>query len=750
MAGSIDEVANKQNLLLFAIIALFLVLKWGYLGVVFAAIFLIPGLAILQYTGSTLSDDAKLALSFPVSLMVTGGLMFSLHRAGLDLPVDWFAIIPIAAIGILILNRSKFELKLGSRDQMIAIVVFLLFLNTFYSALQKDAVPATDGSNHLYKTWVTLQGMEKYGKILEWSKYMYSGHTLFVFYPPLAYVSPALLTHFSGVPVHKAFNFFAFWAILYAGLGVYLLARKVGINELFSGGAAIILITTPNLLGKVFYQGNYAIVLAFSFFAIIAYLGIELNKRDMLWMAFPIAAVLMIHSLIFYYAVYLVLFMAAWLFFVRNEKTEGKLVVASLVIAALLSSSWLLPFLANFSQMHVAERPIPVSIPEFMNHITFAPKDVADCAANSLQCMQSFTRIYILLFLLGAATVLLSKNKDALFVLLCLVATLAVIFAEITPLLKILPLREKMMGVGYRTYFFILPFFAVMCVYLADLIVKKISNQKLKYAVFLSFLVLIFAATNFWISLSDSWMKEKTAISYTGDRALMFDDIKQLKPGRIVVYGLYGPAITAAIPMMTDRDMFSGWGYETSGNILKTIYKLQDYDFNINPKTSPEETLKIFRETNVNNILLFVCDKIGKDAFENILMPMNASYAVAFNRGGCLIMVNVTPESYFSEYEDGTNIKYQRNHEVINLTIEKPGKVLIKEAYSPYWYATLDEKHTEINKTEIGYMRLTANNSGKLVLTYKLPIEARIGGIGSLFLFLFILGIAKLSNGEDN
>lgn len=747
LAGSIDEVADKQNLLLFSIITLFLVLKWGYLGVVFAAIFLIPGLAILQYLSSALSDEARLALSFPVSLILTSGLMFSLHRAGLDLPVNWFAIIPIAAIGILIWNRTKFEIKLGSKDQIIAIIVFLLFLNTFYSTLQKDAVPATDGSNHLYKTWVTLQGMEEYGKILEWSKYMYSGHTLFVFYPPLAYVSPAMLTHFAGVPVHKAFNFFAFWAILYAGIGVYLLAKKIGVNELLAWAAAIILITTPNLLGKVFYQGNYAIVLAFSFFAIITYLGLELKNKNMLWLAFPVAAVLMIHSLIFYYVTFLVLFIAIWLFFARKEKTEGKLVVASLVIAALLSSSWLMPFLANFSQMHVAERPIPVSIPEFLNHVTFVPKDVTDCATNSLQCMQSFTQIYILLFLLGTVAALISKNQNAIFVLLCLAVVMTVIFAEITPLLKILPLREKMMGVGYRTYFFILPFFAVICGYGVDLFSRK--NKRLNYAAAVVFLISIYAATAFWIPNTDVWMKENTAIAYSGDRALMFDDIKQLIQGRIVVYGLYGPAITAAIPIMTDRDVFYGWGYETAGDILKMIYKIQDYDFNANSETSPEDTLRIFRETNVNNILVFICDKAGKDAFENVLMPMNSSYVIAFNRGGCLIMINVIPESYFSEYEDGTEIKYKRLPELINLTIDKAGTILIKEAYSSNWYATLDGKYVNIEKTETGYMRTKADNAGSLVLTYRLTLEANAGGgVGSILLFLYSISLARLSNAK--
>lgn len=738
LVGSINRVANKQNLLLFAIITLFLVLKWGYLGLVFTTIFLIPGLAILQYVGSALSDEAKLALSFPVSLMLTSGLMFSLHRAGLDLPVDWFAIIPIAAIVALALNRQNFELKLGGKEQIIAILVFLLFLNVFYSSLQKDAVPATDGSNHLYKTWVTLEGIEKYGKILEWSKYMYSGHTLFVFYPPLAYVSPAMLTHFAGAPVHKAFNFFAFWAVLYASLGVYLLAKKVGINELLSWGAAIILITTPNLLGKVFFQGNYAIVLAFSFFAIIVFLALELKGKNMLWLSFPIAAVLMLHSLIFYYAAYLIIFLALWLFFVKKEKPEGKLVIASLIIAALLSSSWLLPFIANFGQMHVAERPFQVSVPEFINHITFAPKDVADCSANSLQCVQSFTQIYLLLFILGAAGLVISRDRNLLLVMLCLILVLAIIFSEITPLVKLLPLREKMMGVGYRTYFFILPFFAVVCAFGFELFCRN-RDKKAKYAAALVMLLAIYAATNFWIPAPDAWMTEMTSIKgFEGDHAVIFDKLKTLGEGRVAIFGTYGPAINPAIAMLANRALFAGWGYESAGDIANTVYKIQDRDFNLGPESSPENNLAIYRATNTNHVLVFFGNTIGVEAYNKTIFPILENYTMTWSSGNVAIF-SIVPQSNFAEFvTSGSKVEYQRGMDAIFLKLEKEGELVVKESYFPNWQAYLNGKKLFVEKTDLGYLRLNPKMPGQLVLKYE---PSKVDIFGGVFAFIAILGL---------
>jgi len=212
-----------------------------------------------------------------------------------------------------------------------------------------------DSTSHLNKILFICNAFKAYGYVPSWSPDWYCGTPFLLLYPPLAYYL-VFITSFIGAGAVVAYeavdSLFYFLSIL----AVFYLSRKLGLSVFKSTLAMTIFSLTPVVIENYVFFDRYANTVALpASMLFIASLKMALDKERLsVWI--PVASILLsfvvlTHHLSAIYVLAAGLLLSTVLGLTGNALRTFLRTVTVLLLAILMSSFWLVPFLETSGQL---------------------------------------------------------------------------------------------------------------------------------------------------------------------------------------------------------------------------------------------------------------------------------------------------------------------------------------------------------------------------------------------------------------
>ena len=198
-----------------------------------------------------------------------------------------------------------------------------------------------------------------------WNPYSYCGYPQGTFYPPLAHYLAALLSFPLGISA--AMKLLIALSLLALPVAFYVFARRIGMDDLKASVCSTWMVALLFLRGEMFETwgfgsdlhsilnvGLFANALSLPvLFAFFASCGSGIARKNWKWAAFFLGALFLLHPLSSLIAgLFLASVAVTQWWQERGGATDWKPLVWTPLVAALLGSYWLMPFLAYRGYMN--------------------------------------------------------------------------------------------------------------------------------------------------------------------------------------------------------------------------------------------------------------------------------------------------------------------------------------------------------------------------------------------------------------
>ncbi|MDD5417750.1 MAG: hypothetical protein PHW96_02570 [Candidatus Nanoarchaeia archaeon] len=782
-------------------------------GVFFAVI---PGIAVMFLFFRKTEFNKMLLLSFPLSLVFFIFPFFIFSKLSIAVPSIYFYIIPLISLIYILMNvKISFNFKFKI-DFVIALILFAFVSNYIFEPYKiNNAIPLTGGTRAFVSPLFTLESIKETGKVPFWFSNWYSGSPHYMSYSPLTHLTTSIFGLMESEPFFRTVNLTYIFCAMFFAYGCYMLFRRFGLNPAISILACIIVVSTPFLSGDMSYKGNLVSSFMLAFFPGVIYFLIESFNEKSVKNVLLYSVNLFAFVLSYYFDLYFCLFVFAVLIIIYLAKSKTrKLVLRNsllyFIVPFILSMAWSLPFIVHNSEFPLEFReggwnnPLP-DLNAFLDLISHPLNE------NEIGTEQGLVTFSPIIFWLGLASfvflVIFRKDKNKILLSNAILFTLlAIMVVEIVPGHTIIPLRDKFYG-HYRSWHLMIPFFALNIGFLLETI-KEFSKKHMKKTNFIvPFIVLLFIypVINYSNAINSRSIAETAAVDIS-----LFQDVYSAlssgPEGRIIEYGIFGPAILWAIPRWTDMDMFAGYGFERhcmktvyTNNILQLQQGSNDY---LLGSASENIAYNMYYKTHTSKILFNLCSQSGYDALNRTILVDEERYGVYYQSPNqCFVIAfpfNISSyaevpvltgiftenrEEIISEilnlkngyvytmlldetlneneydvviknqsdiqnliYSDNdiAPVQHQRTKEdEIRLYPNDDGWILVKEAYMSKWNAYQNGNKLEIHQTYLGYMLINSQSNSEIILKLEPDMYDYIGALSSAVMLIVLFFVFK-------
>ncbi len=786
--------------LLFVVFRLYL-LKFIYLLV-------LPGFCILLLT-SKFDFKKTLLLSFPASLVLYIYPYFLITRSLLPIPPWIYLLLPLV-LALVVFKKGLFELEfknaINYKDLFYSILPVAILLIVYYPYFTRGEVSLTAGTNSLLFQKINVERILNEWKVPIWTQAEYAGSHFYYTYPPLTYVTTALLNAIPTEAVNYTTNLTVVALYLYMLFASYMLFRSLKLGKSASVLGISIMMGVPILVGEPTYSGNITMAYMFSLYpaALYGFFNMFKEKRikDVIFLSFTVASFVIVYHHISYFMLIPAFVTAGAYFLVGKEK---KLLLKNAIVffsvIAVLIGAWALRLI--FTSEFVTTSGVEGSWNKPLSNFTEFLSFIAATGRETDDLYKQVITLTPLFFWLGFVSMFLALRIEnskikILNTDLLLLAYFAFLFfliiCEIFPFHTMIPLRDRFYRI-FRYWEVLVPLFAFGIGRLYENASNMFGYKPLLFGAFL----LIFAPM---IAMSkdnaSNWLVENAIVT---DKFSELTNLLRNLPDRVALFGGYGPAMIPAIQNWSGKAMLKGYNFQRHAsklvyeNLLNPLSEASmDY---IKNDVTPVKAYNIFQVSGTNTLVYFACDQKGANAL-NLTASYNGYELIA--QGRCLVVLSLRPKSSLVEkvklacvnasddvkakvldYELGYKVimpYYELNKSECAFVVDKdfvlkgnysifnylsesldykflsdesliinasPGWILFKGAYFPTMHAYQDGKELVVLPTYHG-MTLIKSLSDKQILLVHKPHYSEILGLLLYLGFIVLLFAIHLHN----
>lgn len=323
----------------------------------------------------------------------------------------------------------------------VAIAVFLVIASyTVYMAAKLTTFFPMIMSGDLVAHISSIFFLNNYGFgfIPNW----YLGFHLFPYYPPGWAILGWIFYKLSGDYLFAAyFGLIAIYLLSFVGIVLIGLKEKMKYSEVLL--FYLTFIFSYIFTGYVLRLGRYPEIMSwmifiFFFYLVIKYKDVELNITKSFLLGLVFALIILTHL----YPVVPAAFLFISLFFVK-KKNERKYVVLSAIIALVLASVWLVPFLMNSVQTHA------------LGAMTQDQYGVGT-ELLKLSSVISTNTVLCILFIILAIWACKTKKDNRFYIPLIILALLL-----LTRIITVIPIMKSVPPAGYNTFFLFMSLYLI-------------------------------------------------------------------------------------------------------------------------------------------------------------------------------------------------------------------------------------------------------------------------------------------------
>lgn len=628
------------------------------------ALVALPGF-LFSYFFLECRKTVRLLLSVPLTmvLVLVPTWIFNVF----SIPVNGLLLIMLSLLYTLafafVLKRNN--LNLGTLPNSETLLILLLVLSAVFVTypLHSGLLPRTDGSSHYYKLWQVRESLDNGSQLPVWDSGWYAGYALFDFYPPMSYYFTALVSYFTPAPLNMVFDYVIILSYVFLAVGVFILARELGLNKFSSFASGLIVISSPRLATNTMFSGQFPTILAFSLIPISVYVFIRAfsEKKPKLYALSGIllGANFLIHHLTGYFLATL-LVLVFLVFSLKRKSLDIKNFARTVLTSVLIIAFWIVPFFANIGFSEYSKKSVIGFNPDVFLVLTTSPTK----ACNDFYCFESMGAEFTLLALFGAAVWLssLSVGRGKISVspkfrtgsVVAVSMLFGVLLLALAPFIGItdyIPFGSSF-GAERFTFYLILPL-AV----LGGAVLETLNGFSGRDFLVGGALASIAMAALLWnyIDLVNfraaDWNTEAAPLNSSG-LSEIYDVLRAVPAGRVMTYGIFQGAIVGAIPVQTGKGVISGWQPQSSPNYKNVAGKLEDisgqslFNFNVSNKF----VYTAFQQSWTKWVVINLCSNEGMLAV-NSTFAQDGRYLYAWRNGdgqGCLVLLEV-PDTAFAE-----------------------------------------------------------------------------------------------------
>ncbi len=578
-------------------------------------------------------------------------------------------------------------------------------------------LPLSDGTAHFFKVWLLRYELDNYGKTFDWNPFWYGGHPLFRFYPPVSYWITTALSYIIPLKLYQVFNSMIFTSYIILSLSTYYLSRTLKFSRLASLIIAMLVIVSPTFASFYSVLGAFPTIIAFSFVPLsLAFLVKGLDGKEIKYLllaSLVFSFIFLSHHLTAYLTI--LLFTTTFIFKTFQFRDFKKSVRCLAIFGGasfLLTSFWSIPLILEYSYSN------------FINRLTINPLDTL-FTPLSRECIEYYCLFgvgpeFVIIGIIGAVLSFISVNSTKLrfhlekryfFILLLFLVTLLPLALAFLGIDKIISFGVDISYARFGLYL-VLPL-ALLC----GIVIEKFERHfKLLIIILLIFFVVF---SNYaYISYTRNYerLSDTSVISYSERTQELYEFIKASDDGRMEIYGTFRPFASSVIPILTQKQVITGWYFESDLTYDTILSKIEDIDLGnaeFFDKISKEEYLGLLDEGFVRYIFINVCHPEGSKANEVLLNKFN----VVYTHDSCFRILE-NNETYFTN----PNLEWERisPEEIVVYNVPKT-TLLVKESYYPHWRSYCGGKEFSILPDRFGMMVVNAENCGELHLKYEYP-----------------------------
>ena len=582
---------------------------------------------------------------------------------------------------------------------LLAAIALNFAIAIFSTQLFTDKYPlGMDTFSHLPKVFYLYEN----GPVA-WFFDWYAGMPLFLFYPPLSYMI-AYLPTLMGLDPTLSYKLTETAFLMATPFLIYLLARRMGIPPVKAACATLIFSLLPPVVLNPALFGRFPNIVALPFFLATLICTLDViaansSKRKLKTLLAGIffALTLLSHHLSAYI---LTLLLAVLILNLLLEKEHIKSKVrrvfsvgSPLLIGLICSSFWLIPFILYLKYWH--QTLIDTS------SIHYIPVATVICGATIL--------------LLSWVTDRFIKPKDFYGRVIVVWSILFSLYgAYYIPADLLLPaggqldlLRFQLYASPAYAFLFTKKFsFARLRIGFPSFLQGRNLLKGLSVITVLMLVLNMFIGALIFVSMPDVVAREvhvgkppQPIIDYLNERECF---------GRVMAIGC--PFWVYLLPYYTDKRLIDGW--YPQGSILVMLKKI-DKHHTLN-NCEDEKLLKHFIENAEEYGIKWVL--LGDESKRYLLE--GSGFKPVLSSDGIILYENSKPVSYI-DVEPTAEVSYSWGKDEIKIwlhTEAEETRLIVKEAYFPAWKAYDNGVEIPLQKSELGFMKLTVKGEGSHII----------------------------------
>ncbi len=210
-----------------------------------------------------------------------------------------------------------------------------------------------DSTSHLFQIKYLSESFKITGQLPLWCRYWYCGFPFLLFYPPLSYLLPFLLSLMGFTPMLSYKIVESFFFVL-APFTIYFLARTLNLSRLESYIASLGFNLIPSVMSNFIFWDRYPTVISVPFVVLLSAFLIRFLRnedfKDLILTTFAFSLLLLIHHFSAFCGL-LVAFMISLSFLLHKRnvkmlKRTVKVAAFTGIVSFLLTLFWTAPFIS--------------------------------------------------------------------------------------------------------------------------------------------------------------------------------------------------------------------------------------------------------------------------------------------------------------------------------------------------------------------------------------------------------------------
>lgn len=605
-------------------------------------------------------------------------------------------------------------------------VIFLLILvpAIVASPLLYRFLPRSDGPAHFFKIWLLRYELDNYGKVFDWNPFWYGGHPLFRFYPPMSYWITAALSYVVPLQLYQVFNLMIFISYILLSFSTYYLSRILKFSKISSLTISIIVIVSPTLASFYSFVGVFPSIIAFSFVPLaLAFLIKTFDEGEIRYFiltALLLSIIILTHHITAYFTIMLFILIFIFKTLQFGYKKFKTTLIYSLIILGisfLLTSFWTVPLILESQYSN------------FINTFALNPFKILFTPLSKgcieFYCLRSLGPEFVIFGLLGIVLSFFHfsiKNGDFSFkfrfeknyIFISLIFLLNLLLL----IIPFLGFNKLAFGIDISNERFVL-YLILSIALLCGVVIEKLRRYP-KFLIIVSVIFLIIFSHYGYISYTRNYelLSDSSTVSYSENAKVLYDFIRSQDEGRMEIYGTFRPLASSVIPILTQRQVITGWYHESDLTYDTILSKIEEPDLGnaeFLDKISEEEYFEILDEGFVRYILINLCSVEG----EKVKTVLSKKFNVIYSYDECFKILE-NNKTYFTV----PDLEWKRisPEEIIIYNVPETA-LLVKESYYPHWHAYCGNKEFSTQPDKYGMITVSSENCAKLYLRYQYPIS---------------------------